>query len=313
MSRKVGIVGAGAVGASAAYALALKGTCEEIVLFDIFTEVAVGKAIDLGQSAMFAPSPTKIYAVEKAEEMKDCDVVVVTAGVPRKSDMTRADLLNVNAKIVKEVTENIMKNSPNAVIVCVSNPLDVMTYVMHKLTGWERNRIIGMAGVLDGARMAYQIGNKLGFGGNTIKTMVIGEHGLKMIANSDVSSVGSVPVADLLSEKELEDVAIKTRDGGAEIVKHLKTSGYYAPGASIAHMVEAILDDSKAVMSACVLLDGEYGYKNQTLGVPVVLGRNGAEKIIEMNLSDATKAKLDEAAASIKEGIDILKNEGFFS
>jgi len=313
MSRKVGIVGAGAVGASAAYALALMGTCKEIVLFDIFPEVAVGKSIDIAQAATFTPSPTVVTAVEKAEDLKDCDVVVVTAGVPRKSDMTRADLLNVNAKIVKQVTENIMKNSPNAIIICVSNPLDVMTYVMHKLTGWERNRIIGMAGALDGARMSYQVTKKLGYGANSTKTMVIGEHGLKMIAYADVSSVGGVPLTQLIGKSDLEDIAVKTRDGGAEIVSHLKTSGFYAPGRAIASMVEAILDDSKAVISSCVLLDGEYGYKDQTLGVPVVLGKNGAEKIIEMELDSDTKKKIDEAATSIKESINILKDEGFFS
>ena len=313
MSRKVGIVGAGAVGASAAYALALMGSCREIVLFDIFAEVAIGKAIDIAQAATFTPSPTIVSAVEKAEDLKDCDVVVVTAGVPRKSDMTRADLLNVNAKIVKEVTENIMKHSPNAIIICVSNPLDVMTYVMHKLTGWERNRIIGMAGALDGARMSYQITKKLGYGANSTKTMVIGEHGLKMIAYADVSSVGGVPLTQLIGKSDIEDIAVKTRDGGAEIVSHLKTSGFYAPGRAIASMVEAILDDSKAVISSCVLLDGEYGFKDQTLGVPVVLGKDGAEKIIEMDLDSDTKKKIDEAAASIKESIDILKDEGFFA
>jgi malate dehydrogenase len=313
MSRKVGIVGAGAVGASAAYALALMGTCREIVLFDIFPEVAVGKAIDIAQAATFSPSPTIVSAVEKAEDLKDCDVVVVTAGVPRKSDMTRADLLNVNAKIVKDVTENIMKHSPNAIIICVSNPLDVMTYVMHKLTNWDRNRIIGMAGALDGARMSYQITKKLGYGANSTKTMVIGEHGLKMIPYAEVSSVGGVPLTQLIGKSDIEDIAVKTRDGGAEIVSHLKTSGFYAPGRAIASMVEAILDDSKAVISSCVLLDGEYGFKDQTLGVPVVLGKNGAEKIIEMDLDSDTKKKVEEAAASIKESIDILKGEGFFN
>ncbi len=312
MGRKVGIVGAGAVGASAAYALAIKGSCDEIVLYDIFPEVALGKAIDIGQAATFAPNVATVTAAESPEGLKDCDVVVVTAGVPRKSDMTRADLLNVNAKIVKDVTENIVKYSPDAIVICVSNPLDVMTYVMQKLTGWDRSRVIGMAGVLDGARMAYQVTKKLGYGAPTTRTMVIGEHGLKMIPYADVSSVGGIALKELLSEKEIEDVAIKTRDGGAEIVSHLKTSGYYAPGSSIAYMVETILDDTKAVLSACVMLDGEYGYKDQTLGVPIVLGRSGMEKIIEMEMDKTTKAKLNEAAESIKSGIEILKEEGFF-
>ena len=313
MGRKVGIVGAGAVGASAAYALAMKGSCDEIVLFDIFPEVAIGKGIDIAQASTFAPSPTKVYGVKEAKDLSDCDIVVVTAGVPRKSDMTRADLLNVNAKIVKDVTENIMKYSPNAIIICVSNPLDVMTYVMHKLTGWDRSRIVGMAGVLDGARMRYQVSQKLGYGAGVTRTMVIGEHGQKMISYMDASSVGGIALKELLDKKDLEDIAVKTRDGGAEIVSYLKTSAYYAPGSSIAYMVESILDDSKTLLSACALLDGEYGYKDQTLGVPVVLGRGGVEKIVEVDLDDEYSAKLKDAAASIKEGIDILKEEGFFN
>jgi malate dehydrogenase len=313
VGRKVGIVGAGAVGASAAYSLVMLGTCHEVVLFDIFPDVAKGKAIDIGQAAIYSPRGTIVTAAETPADLTDCDIVVVTAGVPRKKDMTRADLLMTNAKIVKDVTENIKKYSPNAVIICVSNPLDVMTYVMHQITGWDRNRIIGMAGALDGARMAYQIQQKVGFGSGLTRALVIGDHGQNMIPYPEISAVGGIPLNQLVGESDMEDIKQKTRDGGAEIVSHLKTSGYYAPGRSIAVMVEAILDDSRIVMPSSILLDGEYGYKDVTLGVPVVLGANGVEKIIELKLDDNMKAKLDVSMNSIKEGIDILRDEGFFS
>ena len=313
VGRKVGIVGAGAVGASAAFSLVMLGTCHEVMLFDIAPGVATGKAIDIGQAAVYSPRGTIVTAAEKPEDMKDCDIVVITAGVPRKSDMTRADLLNINAKIVSQVVDNIKKNSPNAIILCVSNPLDVMTYVVHKLTGWDRSRVIGMAGALDGARMIYQIQQKVGFGYGRTRALVIGDHGQNMIPYPEVSAVGGVPLNQIIDSSEMEEIKQKTRDGGAEIVSHLKTSGYYAPGRSIAVMVEAILDDAKIVMPSSVLLDGEYGYKDVTLGVPVVLGAKGVEKIIELDLDDEMKAKLDVSMNSIKEGIDILKDEGFFN
>ncbi|HIP28778.1 MAG TPA: malate dehydrogenase [Sulfurovum sp.] len=311
--RKVGIVGAGAVGATAAFALTMTGSCSEIVLYDIVPDVAIGKAIDIAQAAPYSPQGTIVSAAQTPADMKECDIVVITAGVPRKGDMTRADLLMINAKIITEVVENIKKYSPNAIIICVANPLDVMTYVVHKLTGWDRNRIIGMAGALDGARMAYQIQKKVGFGSGQTRAMVIGDHGEHMIPYPQIATVGGVPLNQLLGKTDLEEVIQKTKTGGAEIVGHLKTSGYYAPGRAVAVMVEAILNDSRIVLSSSVLLDGEYGYKDVTLGVPVVLGSNGVEKIIELELDDATKTKLDTSVASIQEGIDILKENNFFS
>ncbi len=313
VGRKVGIVGAGFVGATAAYSLAMLGTCHEVVLYDIVPEVAMGKAIDIGQSTNYSPQGTIITAAEKASDMKDCDIVVITAGVPRRSEMTRADLLMINAKIITDVVGNIQKYSPNAVILCVSNPLDVMTYVVNQLTGWDRKRIIGMAGALDGSRMAYQIHKKVGYGAGQTRAMVIGDHGQNMIPYVEVSGVGGVPLDQLIGKGEMDEIIEKTKEGGAEIVKYLKTSAYYAPGRAIAKMVEAILDDSRIVISSSVMLDGEYGYKDVTVGVPVVLGANGVEEIIELDLSDEMKEKFAVSVASIREGIDILKDEGFFS
>ncbi len=311
--RKVAIVGAGAVGASAAYALALSGSCHEILLYDIFPEVAIGKAIDIAQATSYSPRGTIVKAAIKPEDLKDCDVVVITAGVPRKAEMTRADLLNINAGIVKEVTQNIKTYSPDAIILCVSNPLDVMTYVVHQVTGWDRSRIIGMGGALDSSRMAYQIHQKAGFAAAQTKSMVIGDHGEHMIPYPEVTSVGGIPLTQVLSKEDIEEVIHKTKNGGAEIVKHLKTSAFYAPGRAISMMVEAILGDERKVIPSSALLDGEYGYSDVTVGVPCVIGANGVEKIIELEFDDEMKEKFAKSVDSIKENITILRDGGFFS
>jgi malate dehydrogenase len=312
VGRKVGIVGAGFVGATAAYSLTMTGACHEVILYDINTDVAIGKAMDIGQSTNYAPKGTIVTAAKDASDLKGCDVIVITAGVPRRSEMTRADLLMINAKIMKDVVTNIMKYSPEAILLCVSNPLDIMTYVIHKMTGWDRNRIIGMAGALDGARMAYQINQTVGYGAGQTRAMLIGDHGQNMIPMPEISAVGGVPLDQIISKEDMIGIIERTKDGGAQIVKHLGTSAYYAPGRAISVMVEAILDDSKIVMPSCVMLDGEYGYKDITVGVPVVLGSNGVEKIIELDLDEQTKEKFKISVDSIQEGIDILKDEGFF-
>ncbi len=313
VGRKVGIVGAGFVGATAAYTLAMMGTCREVVLYDIVPDVAIGKAIDIGQATAYSPKGTIVTAAKTPSEMQNCDIVVITAGVPRRREMTRADLLIINAKIITEVVGDIKKYSPDAIILCVSNPLDIMTYAVHKLTGFDRNRIIGMAGALDGARMSYQIQKKVGFGSGQTRAIVIGDHGQNMIPYPEISAVGGVPLNQIIGKTDMEDIIANTKEGGAEIVKYLKTSAYYAPGRSIAVMVEAMLDDSRIVMPSSVLLDGEYGYKDVTLGVPVVLGANGVEKIIELDLNDEMKVKIDASVDSIQEGINVLRKEGFFS
>jgi len=313
IGRKVGIIGAGAVGATAAYSLSMMGTCKEIVLFDIAEGIAEGKAIDIAQSNHYTPcAGTIITAAKTPADVSDCDIVVITAGVPRKGDMTREDLLLINAKIIKSVTNDVMKYSPNAIIICVSNPLDVMTYVIHKITGWESNRIIGMAGALDGSRMAYQIYKKLGYGSGQTGSLVIGDHGENMIPLPQQVKVGSIPTTAVLTEKDMEEIIDRTKNGGAEIVKYLGTSGYYGPGRAIAFMVEAILDDSKTVVSSSVLLNGEYGHSDVTVGVPVVLGNKGVESIIEISLDKEITKKFDLSVKSIKEGIEVLNKNNFF-
>jgi len=310
--KKVAIVGAGAVGASTAYALALSGTCQEIILYDIVPEIAIGKAIDIAQATNYSPRGTIVRGVIKPEDIKDCDIVVITAGVPRKKEMTRADLLNINAGIVKEVSLNIKKYSPNAVIICVSNPLDVMTFVVQKVTGWDRDRVIGMSGALDGSRMAYQIYKKIGFGATQTRAMVIGEHGENMIPYPEITDVGGVPLTQILSKDDIEEIVEKTKNGGAEIVSHLKTSAFYAPARAISAMVESILNNEDKVIASSVILDGEYGYKDVAIGVPCVLGTNGIKRVIELELDDKTKEKFAEAVKAIKENISILIDSGFF-
>ncbi|HIP62452.1 MAG TPA: malate dehydrogenase [Sulfurovum sp.] len=310
--RRVGIVGAGLVGATAAYSLVMMGTCHRVILYDIATNVAKGKAIDIGQSTCYSPQGTMVTAAESASDLKDCDVIVITAGVPRKSDMTRADLLMINAGIMKDIVGNIKKYSPNAVILCVSNPLDVMTYVVHKLIGWDRSRVIGMAGALDGARMAYEIQKKVGYGSGQTRAMILGEHGQHMIPYPEISAVGGVPLDQLINKKDMAKIIARTKEGGAEIVKHLGTSAYYAPGRSVSVMVEAILDDSRIVMPSSVVLDGEYGYNDVAVGVPIVLGAKGVHEIIELNLDEGMQAKFKESVVAIRENIEVLNLKGFF-
>lgn len=311
-SRKVGIVGAGAVGATAAYTLSMMGTCHEIILYDIIEGVAKGKALDIGQASYYAPQGTIISAAQTPNDIKDCDIVVVTAGVPRKGNMTRADLLMINAKITKEVVENIKENSPDAIIICVSNPLDVMTYVTQQITGWESNRIIGLAGALDGSRMAYQIQKITGYNAKQAGSLVIGDHGENMIPLPHKVSIGDIPLCELISQSDMQSIIERTKKGGAEIVSHLGTSGYYGPGRAIAYMIEAIFNDSKTIVSSSVILHGEYGYSDVAVGVPVVLGANGVEKIIEIDLDEETKEKFALSVKSIQDGINILKENNFF-
>ncbi len=312
INRRVGIIGAGAVGATTAYSLSMMGICKEIILFDIVEGVAKGKAIDIGQSTHYSPRPTIVRAAKTPADVENCDIVIITAGVPRKGDMTREDLLLINAKIIKSVVADIITYSPNAIIICVSNPLDVMTYVIHKMTGWESNRIMGLSGALDGSRMAYQIYQKLGYGAGQTGALVIGDHGQNMIPLPQKVQVGDVPTTDLLTDEEFVEIIERTKNGGAEIVSHLGTSGYYGPARAIAHMVEAILNDSKIIVSSSVMLNGEYGYKDVTVGVPVILGQNGVEQIIQMTLNTKTREKFKASVESIREGIDILEENGFF-
>jgi malate dehydrogenase len=310
---RVGIVGAGNVGATVAYSLAMNGSCHEIILRDNKIDVARGKALDMSQAASAVRSHTVVKVAESMEDLVNCDVVVVTAGSPRLPGMSRDDLLMINANITKEVIQGIAKYSPDAIIIMVSNPLDAMTYVALKESGFDRSRVIGMAGILDSSRMAAFIQEKLGYGGGQIRASVMGGHGDDMVPLPRYSTVAGVPLSDVLSNDEIDEIVDRTRHGGAEIVGHLKTgSAYYAPAKSTAIMVEAILKDTKQIHPCAVYLEGEYGYDNVVSGVPVMLGANGAEKIIEVTLDESEKDMFKNSCSSVQDLIDTLNENKFF-
>ena len=311
--KRVGIVGAGNVGSTVAYSLAMLGSCHEIILRDNKIEIAKGKALDMSQAAAAIRSHSVVSVAESMEELVDCDVVVVTAGSPRLPGMSRDDLLMTNAKITRDVIQGIAKYSPNAIIIMVSNPLDAMTYVALRESGFDRSRVLGMAGILDSARMAAFIQEKLGYGGGQIRASVMGGHGDDMVPLPRYSTVAGVPLSDLLSDEEIDEVVHRTRHGGAEIVSFLKSgSAYYAPGKSTAIMVEAILKDTKQIHPCAVCLDGEYGYSDVVSGVPVMLGANGAEKIIEVTLNEREKEMFANSCSSVQSLIDTLNANKFF-
>ncbi|MCK9372128.1 MAG: malate dehydrogenase [Sulfuricurvum sp.] len=311
--KRVGIVGAGNVGSTIAYSLAMNGSCHEIILRDNKIEIARGKALDMSQAAAAVRSHSVVIVAESMADMTDCDVVVITAGSPRLPGMSRDDLLMINANITREVIVGVAKYSPNAIVIMVSNPLDAMTYVALKESGFDRNRVIGMAGILDSARMAAFIQEKLGYGGGQIRASVMGGHGDDMVPLPRYSTVAGVPLSDLLSADEIEEVVQRTRKGGAEIVALLQTgSAYYAPAKSTVIMVEAILKDTKQIHPCAVYLEGEYGYHDVVSGVPVMLGANGAEKIIEITLDDSEKEMFDKSCSSVQSLIDTLNSNNFF-
>jgi len=311
--KKVSIIGAGNVGATVAYALAMKGICHEIVLRDRNVEIAKGKALDMSQAANAARMHTLVSVAEEASDMAGSDVVVITAGSPRLPGMSRDDLLMINAEITKEVVLDVKEHCPDAIIIMVSNPLDVMTYVALKASGFPKERVIGMAGILDSARMAHFIHEKIGYGAGQIRASVMGGHGDDMVPLPKFSTVAGVPLTDVLDEEEILEIVERTKGGGAEIVGYLKTgSAYYAPAKSTAIMVEAILADTKQIHPCAVFLDGHYGHHDVVSGVPVALGANGVEKLFEMTLSDGQKRKFARSVDSVKSMIDVLKEKNFF-
>lgn len=312
--RRVGIIGAGNVGSTVAYILAMNGTCHEVVLRDNKTDITKGKALDISQAANAARTHTIVRAAENASDLADCDIVVVTAGSPRKPGMSRDDLLIINAQIMKNVCADIKQYAPEAIIIVVSNPLDAMTYVALKETGWSRNRVIGMGGILDSARMAHFIHEKLGYGSGQIRASIMGGHGDDMVPLPRFSTVAGVPLTDLMTWDEISEIVERTKKGGAEIVKLLQTgSAYYAPAKATAIMVESILKDTKQIYPCAVMLEGEYGYKDVVSGVPIMLGATGAEKVIEANLNEDQASRFAKSVASVKDLIDALYTNNFYT
>ena len=305
---KVSVIGAGNVGATCADAIAFRSIASEIVLLDIKENFAEGKALDMMQTATLNHFNTKISgSTNDYSKTANSNVVVITSGIPRKPGMTREELIGINAGIVKTVTDNVLKHSPNAVIVVVSNPMDTMTYLALKESKLPKNRIIGMGGILDSARFKCYLSMALNASANDIEGMVIGGHGdTTMIPLTRMASYKGVPVSQFLAAEALKKVAADTMVGGATLTSMLGTSAWYAPGAAVASLVDSILNDQKMLFSCCVALDGEYGQKDICLGVPVVIGKNGWEKIDDVNLNDEEKAAFAKSADAVRSMNNVL-------
>ena len=298
---KVSVIGAGNVGATCANVLVTNQVADEVVLLDIKEGVAEGKAMDIMQTANILGTNTRLYGVTNDYAMtENSDVVVITSGIPRKPGMTREELIGVNAGIVKSVTDNVIKHSPNAIILCVSNPMDTMTYLIHKATNLPKNRIIGMGVALDSARFKYFLSLALGANATEVEGIVIGGHGdTTMIPLTRFAAYRGLPASTLLPAEQLEKVAADTMVGGATLTKLLGTSAWYAPGAAAAQVVGAVLHDQKKLISCSALLDGEYGEKDLCIGVPCILGKNGIEKIVEFDLNEAEKEAFRKSAEAV--------------
>ena len=305
---KVTVVGAGAVGASCAEYIAIKDFASEVVLIDIKEGFAEGKAMDLMQTASLNSFDTKITGTTNDyTKTANSDVAVITSGIPRKPGMTREELISTNAGIVKSVAENLIQHSPNVIIIVVSNPMDTMTYLAHKALDLPKHRIIGMGGALDSARFKYRLSEALECPASDVDGMVIGGHSdTGMIPLTRLATRNSVPVAQFLSEDKLNYVLEETKVGGATLTKLLGTSAWYAPGAAVSAMVQAIACDTKKMFPCSCMLEGEYGLNDISIGVPAIIGRNGVERIVEIELDDAEKAKLKESADAVSKTNGIL-------
>lgn len=307
---KVTVVGAGNVGATCANVLAQKEIASEIILLDIKEGFSEGKSIDMMQTATILGFDSRLVGITNDySKTANSDVVVITSGLPRKPGMTREDLIGVNAGIVKDVTSNILKFSPNAILVIISNPMDTMTYLAVKSTGLPKSRIIGMGGILDSARFKFYLSGALDAAATDVEGMVIGGHGdTTMIPLTRYANYKGKPAAEILTDEVLEKVAADTMVGGATLTGLIGTSAWYAPGAAGAVLVESILRDQKKLFPCCVYLDGEYGQDDICIGVPVIIGRKGVEKIVDIELNESEKAKFAKSATAVRTMNNILKD-----
>jgi malate dehydrogenase len=306
LAAKITIVGAGNVGATAAH-WAVAQELGDVVLVDIIDGLPQGKALDLAESAPLAGFDCRLVGTNTYADTAGSDIVVVTAGVARKPGMSRDDLLHTNAKIVADVVSNIVRYSPDAYMIVVSNPLDAMVYVAKQVSGWPKHRVMGMAGVLDSARFRYFIAQELGVSVEDVHGFVLGGHGDTMVPVPRYATVTGIPITQLLTSEQIARLVQRARDGGAEIVNYLKQgSAFYAPGASIVQMVEAIVKDKKRILPAAAYLEGEYSIHDTYVGVPVLLGAGGIEKVIEVELTPAELAALQQSAAAVQELVQAL-------
>lgn len=304
---KISIIGAGQVGATTALRIAEKKLAKEVVVVDIIKGLAKGKALDMSQAGYVEGHDTEINGTDDFSAIKDSYIVVVTAGLARKPGMSREDLVEKNVKIVTSICKEIKENAPDSIIIMVTNPLDIMSYVALKETGFSPKKVIGMAGVLDSARHGSFIAEALNVSRKKVKPMVLGGHGDSMVAVNEHTTVDGKKLAEIMGHEEIKEISERTRFGGGEIVKHLNTSAWYAPASSVAKMVEFIVKEKDEVIPASVYLNGEYGYKDIFLGVPVRLGKDGLKEIVELELSEESKKELDKSAEITKKNISTLK------
>ncbi len=306
MKKKITLIGAGQIGGTLAHLIALKDLAN-VVLFDVAEGIAKGKALDIAQSSPVEGFNISLSGTNNYEDTKNSDVIIITAGVPRKPGMSRDDLLGINLKIIKQVAENIKKTSPNAFVICITNPLDVIVMALQKYSGLPKNKVVGMAGILDSSRFIYFLSEKLKIKSKNIKSFVLGGHGDSMVAMLNHTFINGEPIKNLIksgkiSQKEVDEIIDRTKKGGAEIVKYLeKGSAFYAPAAAGVEMAESFLNNLKKELPCAVYLDGEYGFKDIYAGVPVIIGNQGVEKVVELDLSKEEKENFAKSIHSVKE------------
>ena len=312
MRKKITLIGAGQIGGTLAHLIALKGLAD-VVLFDVASGIAKGKALDIAQSSPVSGFNIKLSGTDKYEDTKKSDVIIITAGVPRKPGMTRDDLLGINLKIIKQVAEGIKKTSPDAFVICITNPLDVIVMALQKYSGLPKNKVVGMAGILDSSRFIYFLSEELKVPVQKIKSFVLGGHGDSMVAMLESTEIEGKKINDLvktgkISEEKLNQIIDRTKKGGAEIVKYLeKGSAFYAPAASGVEMAESYLKDQKKQLPCAVYLNGEYGTKDIYAGVPVIIGAGGVEKIIEIKLSSDERSNFEKSIEAVKDLFNAAK------
>ncbi len=313
MKKKITLIGAGQIGGTLAHLIALKGLAD-VVLFDVASGIAKGKALDIAQSSPVSEFNINLIGTDNYEDTKNSDVIIITAGVPRRPGMTRDDLLGINLKIIKQVANGIKKTSPNAFVICITNPLDVIVMALQKYSGLPKNKVVGMAGILDSSRFIYFLSQELKVRVQDIKSFVLGGHGDSMVAMLGSTKIGGKNISELVKEgkikqEKLDDIVNRTKKGGAEIVKYLeKGSAYYAPAASGVQMAESYLKDQKMQLPCAAYLNGEYGIKDVYAGVPVIIGSKGVEKVIEIQLSKEEEENFKKSVQSVKDLYTAAKN-----
>ena len=307
MNKKISLIGAGQIGGTLAHLISVKELAD-VVLFDVMEGIAKGKALDISQSNSVDGFNTKIIGTNKYEDIKNSDVIIITAGVPRKPGMTRDDLLETNLKIIKQVADGIRKNSPDAFVICITNPLDVIVMALQIYSDLPFHKVVGMAGVLDTSRFRHFLSQELKVPVKKIKSLVLGGHGDTMVPMPNHTTVNGNPLKDIINREKLDQIIDRTRKGGAEIIKFLeKGSAFYAPAASGVEMAESYIKDLKKTLPCAAHLNGEYGYKNLYAGVPVVIGKNGVENIVEIKLNDLEKKNFDVSIKAVQELFDAAK------